>query len=126
EIGVKDTIVKYFDSNTEYETYLTNEYIPKRISNNIFLKGLMPPSDRDDSIEQSNTDNLKEVRVLPKNFKINALISTWDDYTGFYSQESGTIICVRIKDKLITELVNQMFDLLFDQLPNSVTSYEKE
>lgn len=119
EIGAKSNIQTYFQSVAAYEDYMLNSYIPQRLKNNCFLKGLMPVSERGDQIEKTNSRFKKEVHILPKSFLLPAVITTWESHIGFYSQEQGTIICVSIKDPLVTSVFNQLFDYIWNTTEDS-------
>jgi sugar-specific transcriptional regulator TrmB len=113
EIGTRSDIERYFGGAEKYDEYM-RRYIKRRVEMGIYLRALISLRDEDDYLDITDKKWLKQVRVLPSSMKLGSLLTTWQDHTGFFSMEKGTIICVTIKDRLITQLINSLFEVVWE------------
>lgn len=97
---------------------LSLSFPKERIKKNIKMKALMQKEDIDDfphlkSVETTDKALLKEVRLLPENFKIEAGFQSYNNKSSFMREYQGDFLGIIIEDKFITSLLNNMFDLIF-------------
>jgi hypothetical protein len=104
----------FFD---DYDSYMKG-YISRRVKVGIWLNQLVPYGEMDDKWDRSSKEMYKEARELPKGFEPNAVMSTWDDKSAFISKEGKSIIGFVVKDRLITAMMNSMFDFLWERVKN--------
>lgn len=98
----------------DYEN-VTIKRLEKRVKLGIIKKVLissseLPILDRD----KSSDELLKFVRVLPKDFRFNAYISTYGEKTSFFRVDKGVMSTVIIEDRFITELMNSFYDFVWE------------
>jgi sugar-specific transcriptional regulator TrmB len=110
DISGRTTAASYFD---DYDAYMS-WYINKRVEKNIFLRQLVPYGSIDSKWERSSKEMRKEARELPKDFEAEVVFSSWDNNMGFFSKEKGTMIGFIVKDQLIVNLMNSMFDMIWN------------
>ncbi len=99
--------------NKNYWQYVDG-FIKRRIKSNIQLRALVPKTDATQKYEQTNPKLLKEVRYLPASFKVNATITIAGEYTLIDNKYQDRMLGIIIKDKLVTELINSMFDFIWE------------
>lgn len=115
ELGGRTTAATYVP---DYDEYMT-DYISRRVKEGIFLRQLTPYGEIDDKWEKTSQELNKEARELPKNFSADASFSVWDSSIYLASKEKGEQIGVMINDQLIANLMNSMFNYIWDSLPKS-------
>lgn len=57
---------------------------------------------------------MKEIRILPKSSNFIATVTTFDNVTAFHNLKGKRLIGVVIVDEFITNLVNYLFDQLWE------------
>lgn len=96
----------------DYLSYM-GEYIQRRVKKGIYLKGLVP-ADGINQLDKTSEENMKEIRVLPKNKEFIATVTTFDNVTAFHNLKGERLIGVVIVDEFITNLVNYLFEQLWE------------
>ncbi len=115
----KSKLVRDLSGNTTAAVYYDNynqvmkDFISKRAKAGILLHQLTTSDDIGVWDVTSKKMN-KEVRILPKKFKHQAVFAAWDETSVFFSKDRGNLIGVAIKDQLITQLLCSMFDAIWD------------
>lgn len=107
--NLHDTFIKDYD---EY----SREMPKRRVLAGIKMRSLVKKEDTQGSLKSlriSNPKLLKEVRVLPDNFQISSSFATFGNKTSFLRKKDGKFLGVIIEDKLITSLLNSMFDYIW-------------
>jgi sugar-specific transcriptional regulator TrmB len=104
--------------NKNYWEYV-EQHIKRRIRKKVFLQALVRSSESEIKYEQTDAKLLKEVRYLPDSFKINSTIATAGDYTLIDNKYRDRLLGIVIKDKLVTELINSMFDFIWEAQQDS-------
>lgn len=92
------------------------KFIKRRVEKGIHLRGLVRVEDKEQRFEQTDPELLKEVRYLPKGFRIGGTISTFGDYTSIISHKGERQLAILIKDKIISEVVNSMYDFIWESV----------
>jgi len=115
---------KFLNSRAEYINYSAVDMPKQRIKYGVNLKAMLQQQDLDsyselNSIEQTNPKLLKEVRLLPAapDFIIPCSLVTYTEHTALMRKYEGEFLGIEITDKLITGLLNSMFDFIWKQLP---------
>lgn len=94
---------------------LINEFISRRSEYGIEMKNLIRQEDKNLAIEISNSETLKETRLLPAGFKTDGIIATFGTYTTITSLNDEKPLGIIINDKEITETFNSIFDTLWEK-----------
>lgn len=109
EIANSKTLQPNFPDFLDY----MGSYIKRRVEKGIELKGLVP-EDAVNELDKSSKKDLKEIRVLPKSRHFIATVTTFDNVTAFHNLKGKRLIGVVIVDEFITNLVNYLFDTLWE------------
>jgi sugar-specific transcriptional regulator TrmB len=112
ELSGRIAAEQHFDN---YDGYM-KDYIKRRVKKGIWLNQLVPFGELDSKWERSSKTMMKEARELPSGFEAGAVLSTWDDKTGFFSKEGNVLIGFVLKDPLISNLMNSVFDFIWNTL----------
>lgn len=121
--------IREISSNKQQESFikdikkfkaLSYAFPKERILKGIHMKALMRKEDIYgypflESVEKTDPEMLKEVRLLPDTFVIEAGFQTYNNKVSFMREYQGNFLGVIIEDKFITNLVNNMFDFIFEQ-----------
>lgn len=109
------TLYKMAGSEQEYKK-IVSKIKKERISKKIAIKILFDNQARviDKHSENSQKD-LKEVRMLDRNLKLDCYLNTCGTKTLFYTKDVDGSWGIIIKDELITKLLNSLFDVLWEQ-----------
>lgn len=101
--GGKDKYLKYLSS-----------YIPKRLKKNIPIKIIVDSTVPNDQRDRTKPEKLKEARQFKKPLKFSCTLSTFGDRTGFLTLRNNTPWALIIKDPIITNVINVMFDVMWE------------
>lgn len=113
-IDIQKFIVDQSDLYT-YEKWV-EDYIRRRVQKEIHLHYLCSEEWADQKYTKTDPKLLKEVRVLPKNIKLETNIITGGNKFGTHTVTAdNTIKGVLIRDQNITETQNQLFDFIWEQ-----------
>lgn len=94
-----------------YNQYM-DEYVPRRIELGIPIRSIDTEEDRGRKYEGTDPKILKEVRYMPSQ-KIQSLISTFGDYLSIYNEGGERKLGILIKDPMIAQTINVLFDVLW-------------
>lgn len=122
------TFIREISSNKHQESFIKDRkkfkdmslrFPVERISKKIGMKALMTKNDIEEfnhlySVEKTDPEMLKEVRLLPDSFKIEAGFQTYNNKVSFMREYQGDFLGIIIEDKFIVSLMNSMFDLIFE------------
>lgn len=124
----KGSTIREISSNVLQETFVNDhdkfiqysaiEMPKERIKRGIHVKALLQKRDIDlykdlRNIEKTDPKLLKEVRLLPDKFDLVCSLVTYGDNTALLRKYQGEFLGLIINDKLITSLINSMFDLIW-------------
>jgi len=126
----KGTIIREISSNLVHQEFFANredlinysavEMPQERIKRGLHIKAIMKEADITkfpelSSIERTDPKLLKEVRLIPKDkdFDLLCSLNTYGDNTALLRKFKGEFLGLIINDKLITSLVNSMFDFIW-------------
>ena len=114
---IRMDIQKFFVDNSSKETYETwvENYIKERVKKKIFLRYLCSEEWADQRWTRSDPKTLKEVRILPKSFKLKTNIITGGNKFGTHTIGTDNIKGILIRDENITATQNQLFDFIWEQ-----------
>jgi sugar-specific transcriptional regulator TrmB len=113
-LGGKNTY-KYAGSKEKYYDFLNNYFIPKRIEKGIHIKILYDKTVLPDDFDISNPKTLKECRQCDEKLNLECFLNTFGDRSGFISEKAGKFWAIIIKDRMITNLLNSMFDIIWNK-----------
>jgi len=94
---------------------LVQDVIAKRVEYGIAMKNLLTYGDPVKEIEKTNTATLKETRMLPKDFKFDAIVAVFDDYVAVTKLDIENCSGYVLKDSVIAKSLEAMFDVLWAQ-----------
>lgn len=117
EIANSKTLQPHFPDFIPY----MSDYVERRVGKGIFLRGLVPEESINE-LDKSSEEYLKEIRILPKSKDFIATVTTFDNITAFHNLKGKRLIGVVIVDEFITNLVNYMFDQLWENARKSQES----
>jgi len=98
----------------DYHDFVLKEIIQPRIDKKIPVRVLFDRSVKTEALERTNSKIMKETRQIDKDLNLQASVATFGDRSGFYSEQDGTFLGVIIKDPFITNVINAMFDFLWE------------
>lgn len=113
ELSQRIGLRPFFTTDEDYDSYMM-QYIKKRVSKKIPIRVLIGKQNADDTIDITSSADLKESRILPMDFNVEAGLSTWGNNTGFVSFNKGNILAIILKDPFITQAINVMYDVLWN------------
>lgn len=99
-----------------YDTEYSQEQVKLRLAKGIPIKALVKKEDlktRNTSLNKTDPKLLKEVRLLPDDFELVASLATFGHNTSFLRRKENQFFGLVIDDKLITALVNSLFDQIW-------------
>ena len=108
---INGDVVAKFHAKTDY---LVHEIIKQRVEKEIWIKNFIRLEDSNKEIEVSNKTQLKETKILPKNFKNTAMVASFGEYLSMTNMDEKDTFGVIIKDKLLVENWNSMFDAMWE------------
>lgn len=117
ELGSKEFITAII-KESDYTPYMT-KYIAKRIKKGIMMHSMADIRETVDGIDITSKALYKETRIFPKLLNLDAFISIWGDYFGYYTKKAGEFMGVAIYDPLMSRLLESIFDVLWDQSKTS-------
>jgi hypothetical protein len=94
---------------------LVKDSIAKRVELGISIKNLLTYSEPVKEIERTNPATLKESRMLPETFKFNLIVAVFNDYVAVTKLDADNCIGYVIKDQVIADSFEAMFDVLWAQ-----------
>lgn len=100
-------------SKGKYLKYLSG-YIPKRLKKKTAVKIIVDSTVPDDERDRTNLKKLKEARQYTKPLKFSCSIYTFGDKVGFLTLRNNTPWVLIIKDPIIANVINVMFDAMWD------------
>jgi sugar-specific transcriptional regulator TrmB len=115
-----DELQQSFTNNPkEYAEYSIQMPL-ERTKRGIYMHGFMKKSDIEKeivpkSINKSNSQMLKEVRLLPEDINLDASIVTFGNNTSFLRKKDTEFFGVIIDDKFITNTINSIIDFIWDK-----------
>jgi HTH-type transcriptional regulator, sugar sensing transcriptional regulator len=99
------------------EEYDINHYLPRRIKNNIFMKGLffdnLTVGVKKLVGQENNQKELRETRYLPSKFYHETSTLIYDDRVIIFGGNKGQVV-IMIENKDIAFSEQQKFDLIWD------------
>lgn len=116
----KGTLIRELTTRRAIEPYVEDyykymdEYIGKRVRKKIRMRVLFDASEQNDNIDITSKVLLKESRQLDYQLRLNAIMSTFGTKCGFYSGKDKNAMGIIINDSLITNLINSMFDYMWE------------
>jgi sugar-specific transcriptional regulator TrmB len=113
ELGSKKFVLNII-ANPEYMPYM-KKYIAKRIKKGISMYTLADTSEPHDGIDITDTKLLKMARQFPGKLDLDAFLSTFGGYFGYYTNKSNKFMGVIIYDPFMTKLLNSVFEVLWQQ-----------
>jgi len=90
-------------------------FIKKRVERGIKLKALYDNSVVPDRFGKSEDSLLKEVRKLDTDMRLRAMLVIHGDSVSINTKEDGKFLGLVIKDRLISDLLEKMFDYMWDK-----------
>lgn len=110
--------VKTFGFAGSQEKYygFMKTYIKRRVSKGIKIRILYDFSNvGPDKLDRTSSDNLKEARRFRGKLNLECFMNTFGDRVGFFTEKAGDFWCIIIKDRIITNCMNSLFDVLWGQ-----------
>ncbi|MDQ6984707.1 MAG: hypothetical protein Q9M91_08575 [Candidatus Dojkabacteria bacterium] len=89
-------------------------YISKRVEKGIALKNLIHYKDRENELEISNVQTLKESRFMDESVNFESTLSLYGDKASIINKDSDNLIGIIISDKNMVKLLNQMFNIAWN------------
>lgn len=107
-----------FFKDPKYEVYSRN-FLTKRIEKNIENRTLYRYN-KDSShsnIMRTSKELKKELRILPESMDSNNYVFVWDDNVEIlsFNNDKSDFIVIHIKDQVVSELIKQLFEYVFDR-----------
>jgi sugar-specific transcriptional regulator TrmB len=96
----------------------TETFIARRIARKIGFHILYDKTanlDRIDFTDKTDPAFLKEARQFPFELSIGCSLDTFGDKSAFLNYKNGNLWILIIKDRIITDLLNSLFDVLWSQ-----------
>jgi len=90
-----------------------HDIIGKRVEYGIAMKNLITYADPIKEIEKSNPTTLKETRMLPKEFNIDLILVTFNDYVVITKLDMQDCFAVVIKDQTVANSFDTVFESLW-------------
>jgi sugar-specific transcriptional regulator TrmB len=100
-------------SQKKYQKYMQS-FIPRRVEKGMKIRLLMDNTVERDDHDYTNPATLKEVRIFPHKLDLNCFLHTFGDTFGFMTQKANNFWGILVKDKMITSLLNSMYDQLWN------------
>jgi len=91
-------------------------WIKRRVKNKIFARILQQKTEIIESYRPRDKKELRELRYLPKSFKINTHINIYSNKIAFLTLKEEEIIGVIIENKEIAETQRSLFEFLWDHV----------
>jgi sugar-specific transcriptional regulator TrmB len=100
-----------------HEDYLTwiQGHIKERVKRKISIRVLYGSTDTIVPVNTTIPNELKEARQLPSPLSIRANISTFASTMGIYRQTGKDFLGILIRDPIVTEMQNSIYDYLWNQ-----------
>jgi hypothetical protein len=92
---------------------LVQSIISKRVEYGIAMKNLLTYADPVKEIEKSNPATLKETRMLPKEFMVDLILVTFNDYVVITKLIPDDCFAVVIKDAVVAASFDAVFESLW-------------
>lgn len=109
------TLYQIAGSKEKYER-IVSEIKSERLKLNISIRILFDNQAKViDDLSMTNPITLKESRVLNSNLHLGCYLNTCGSKTLFYTKDVDSSWGIIIKDELITNLMNSLFDVLWNQ-----------
>jgi sugar-specific transcriptional regulator TrmB len=96
----------------------TKTFIPKRLKRGISFRIMYDANVDTSTVDfqyKTNPVTMKEARQIPFKLNFRCSMDTFGDKTAFMNVEGKKYWVMIIKDRLVTDLMNSMFDVLWSQ-----------
>lgn len=90
-------------------------FIPERVSKGIKIRVLFDKNSNPDETSKTNPKLLKEARKYNDELKLDSIMSTFGDRVGFSTTKNGNFWGIVIKDQLIVNLLNSLYDAIWSK-----------
>jgi hypothetical protein len=107
-------IAKKTDLNrtTVYKTLIRLEYVPKRVTEEIFAYVIVPKTKENINYHKADKDNLRESKVISKDaFPVEIEINIYGQKTAFFSYKADDMFGVILESQSIANSMRAIFDL---------------
>lgn len=108
------TIYHMAGGEAKYRQFI-GEFKPKRIKQNVKIKILFDNRAKNiDELSMPNPEDLKESRIFGGNLKLDCYLNTCGSRSLFYTKDQSGYWGIVLKDPLITNLLNSLFDVIWN------------
>ncbi|KKR05796.1 MAG: hypothetical protein UT34_C0002G0303 [candidate division WS6 bacterium GW2011_GWF2_39_15] len=94
-------------------------FIKERVARNILIRVLYDKDTVPDKYDTSNPKLLKECRRYSERLNLSSMMSTFGDRVGFATIKNGKFWSLIIKDQLIVDLLNSIYDSMWNKSDES-------
>lgn len=99
----------------DLQQFFVNEYVPKRVRHNIFMKNICLDSPKGRAYKKRDSEELRETRFLSPDFfpTLNAEINIYGDFIHYMSFDETNAFAMIVRDEKLTEMLKSVFKLLW-------------
>lgn len=112
ELGTRKFLEQIINTDI-YMPYM-KAYISRRIKKGITMYSLHDISEEHDTIDITDKKLLKEARQYQGKLELDAFISLFGNYFGYYTYKNNKFMGVIIQDPLLSRMIGSLFDVIWN------------